>query len=175
MSDIQIDSFSLTTPSIVKFIILDLTVIPGFTSDAVYHFSFYSTTEGKGITFGGNYYTPWPIELSGISYANTNSAARPTLTFGNLDSNKLISNLVILYNDIVGANVTLYETFSTYLNSEDEIYLAKYSFRISKKAYHDYSNISFELRDYLDMERAFMPNRIMTRIDFPGLGINTGL
>jgi len=122
------------------------------------------------INFGGEDYTPYPIQLTGLG-ANSNEAPpRPKLDIANID--KIIGNYTFLYGDVVGAVVTYIRTYEEYLGSSSSISAPSLKFTIARKISHTQSGISFELRTPLDKERAFLPARQMLKKDFPGLGVN---
>lgn len=122
------------------------------------------------VMFGGNTYFPFPIQLSGISFASDGAPPRPQLTVANID--KAMGEAVFKYKDIIGATVIYTRTFSTYLNTSSKISLPPLKYFIAKKITHNKNVISFELRDFRDKERAMLPKRQMLKKDFPGLGIN---
>lgn len=124
----------------------------------------------SSIVFGGDTYTPFPIQITGINQSSEGAPARPKIVISNVT--KYIGGLVFSYNDIIGTTVTFIRTFEPYLGSSSRISLPPLRYYISKKTQHDKTLISFELRDFRDKERAFMPKRQMLKKDFPGLGIN---
>lgn len=124
----------------------------------------------KAVSFGGNDYFPYPIQISEIAFSSDGAPPRPKLVIANV--NKYIGQLAFAYGDIIGAKVTYIRTFSTYLNSPSAISLPPLKYFIAKKTSHNRTTLSFELRDFRDKERAFLPKRQMLKKDFPGLGIN---
>ena len=122
------------------------------------------------LQFDGNTYSPFPIQITGIEASAEGAPARPVINISNIS--KYIGNLVFAYNDIIGAEVTYIRTFSTYLGIGSNVSLPPLRYQIAKKTSHNKSIISFELRQFNDKERAFMPKRQMLKRDFPGLGIN---
>lgn len=124
----------------------------------------------QNVTFGGEIYVPFPIQITGIGFSSEGAPPRPTLSVANI--NKYIGALAFKYSDIIGANVIYTRTFSPYLGLNSKISLPPLKFFIAKKISHNKMGISFELRDFRDKERAFLPKRQMLKRDFPGLGIN---
>lgn len=122
------------------------------------------------VEFGGDSYSPFPVQITGISQSSEGAPARPQLSVSNI--NKYLGSLAFQYGDIVGATVTYTRTFEPYLNQDTRISLPPLRFFVAKKIVHDKTILSFELRDFRDKERAYMPKRQMLKKDFPGLGIN---
>lgn len=122
------------------------------------------------VVFGGNLYTPFPIEIKGYSQSADAAPARPTLSLANV--NKVFGMLSFQYGDLIGAKVTYYRTFQDYLNLPTAKSAAPLKFTIARKSVHNMNIISYELRSPLDKERAKLPKRQMLKRDFPGLGLN---
>lgn len=122
------------------------------------------------ISFGGQSYLPFPIQITGIAMASDGAPPRPQIAVANIT--KQIGALAFQYSDIIGATVTYTRTFATYLNTANKISLPPLKYFIAKKISHNKNGLSFELRDFRDKERAFLPKRQMLKKDFPGLGIN---
>jgi hypothetical protein len=149
-------------------------IIPTFSNlrDEVTTYRFTPNVAGNGtpIQFGGNSYTPYPIELIGYSTTSDEAPARPTLNISNI--NKVFGMLSFALQDIIGAKVTYYRTFENYLNQSTKISAAPLKFTIARKTAHNPAVLSFELRSPLDADRGMLPKRQMLKRDFPGLGIN---
>ena len=122
------------------------------------------------VVFGGDTYVGFPLQISGINQSSEGAPARPQLTIANVS--KYFGYMSFAYNDIIGTTVTFTRTFEPYLGTSSRISLPPLRYYIAKKTHHDKTLISFELRDFRDKERAFLPKRQMLKKDFPGLGIN---
>lgn len=160
-----------TLPAYIELFDIDCTDIPGL--GAVYRFTpniNYEAGVYSNVMFGGDAYTPFPIEITGYSQNSDGAPARPTLRIANV--NKLFGMLSFVYADLIGAKVTYYRTFKDYLNTSVKKSAAPLKFTISRKASHNMSMVTFELRSPLDKERMMLPRRQMLKRDFPGLGIN---
>jgi lambda family phage minor tail protein L len=127
-------------------------------------------TNGSTALFGGETYSPFPVHISGISQSSEGAPPRPSISIANV--NKYIGAMAFQYGDIIGSTVTYIRTFEPYLNQVSRISLPPLRYYIAKKTVHDKTVLSFELRDFRDKERAYMPKRQMLKKDFPGLGIN---
>jgi lambda family phage minor tail protein L len=156
----------ITAPSVSPYIELfklDLSTIPGLAN--IYYLTPSSSTQ---VVWSGQTYLPWAIKIDGIESNGEGSPARPSLSIGNLDINKLIGTLVFANSDIIGAELTYIRTLDSYLNTS--ISLPPITYTISRKTSHNSQVIQFELRSFNDKERAYLPDRQMLKRDFPGLG-----
>jgi len=134
------------------------------------------------ILFGTQEYTPYPIQLTGLSQTTDGAFPRARLDVANILNNAGYNSGTNLFNahvkaheDLIGAEVTYIRTFKTYLSLPSSISAPPMKYYIAKKLNHDSVGISFELRSALDKERAFLPARQMLKRDFPGLGINKAI
>lgn len=66
------------------------------------------------IYWQGNAYQPWPLEAAGFEQRGDGRASAPTLSVGNVDGS--ISALCLYFDDLVGAKLTVRETFAHYLD-----------------------------------------------------------
>lgn len=164
--DIEDLTRNSTLPAYIELFDIDCTSINGI----VYRFTPNVNNNGTPVQFGGDTYTPYPIEITGYSATSDEAPARPTLNISNI--NKLFGMLSFTLQDIIGAKVTYYRTFETYLNQSNKVSAAPLKFTIARKTAHNLSVLSFELRSPLDADRAMLPKRQMLKKDFPGLGIN---
>lgn len=125
------------------------------------------TIESKSIWWQGNEYSTWPYEIEGIAKNSDGSPARPTLRVGNIDS--VISALCLEFDDMVQAKITIYDTFSHYLDAvnfpdgnetanPDECF--KQVFYIDKKSTEIAGeSIEFELASPFDLQGVSIPAR----------------
>ena len=172
---IQQDVLKSEIPVLIELFKVDLskTNEPGLAGSILYLTPMTNAADisaPQPVSFGGNSYSPFPLQITGIESSSEGAPARPTLAVSNIS--KYFGGLVFAYNDIIGAEVTYIRTFSTYLNTSSEISMPPMRYQIAKKVSHNKAAISFELRSFNDKERAFMPKRQMLKKDFPGLGIN---
>lgn len=154
-------------PAYIELFKIDCTNIPAV--NTVYYVT-PMINDTTPIIFGGQEYTPFPIQLTGLSQTSDGAYPRPRIDIANI--NKLFGTLAFLYGDLVGASVTYIRTFAMYIGSSNAISAPPLKFYIAKKLNHDKMGLSLELRSSLDKERAFLPARQMLKRDFPGLGIN---
>ncbi|MCW7764334.1 phage minor tail protein L [Photorhabdus luminescens] len=71
----------------------------------------------KSIWWQGKEYGAWAYEISGISKSSDGSPPRPKLTVSNINS--LISSLCLKFEDMLQAKVTVFDTFSHYLDEKN--------------------------------------------------------
>ena len=174
-SPFAVEIISSTLSPYVELFEMDCTSIPGLGN--IYYF----TTNKTPITYGNIIYQPFPLKLSGIDITSDGAPARPTIEISNISNSdgsilKFIGSLAFLYQDIIGAKITYIRTFSDYLNiNNSRISGPPLKFFIAKKTSHNKLSLAFELRSFLDKERAYLPKRQMLKRDFPGLGLNKNI
>ncbi|HEM8210207.1 MULTISPECIES: phage minor tail protein L [Providencia] len=71
----------------------------------------------KSIWWQGNEYAAWAYEIKGVAKNSDGSPTKPLLKVSNIDG--LVSSLCLQFDDMVQAKVTIYETFSHYLDSRN--------------------------------------------------------
>lgn len=151
----------------VELFDIDCSNIPGI--GVIYRLT-PNTNGSSAVLFGGDTYVPYPIQITDYSQKIDGAPARPKLNISNI--NKVFGLLSFTFEDLIGAKVIYYRTFSTYLGQPTKISAAPLKFEIARKTAHNMTGMSFELRSPLDKERAVLPKRQMLKRDFPGLGIN---
>lgn len=168
---VQQEVLKSETPAYVELFKLDLTSsnIPDLSGQKFYLTPMLNNNYTP-ISFGGQEYLPYPLEITGITQSTEGAPARPTLNIANIS--KYFGALSFQYNDIIGSTVEYIRTFEPYLGLETSISLPPMRFIIRKKLAHNKVGMSFELGFPQDKERSFMPKRQMLRKDFPGLGVN---
>lgn len=166
---IESDVVLPVTPAYIELFQLDLSSIPAL-AGLIYYFT---PSSYASLVWGGQTYLPWAIKLEGVSTSSDGAPARPLLTFGNLDANKLIGTLVFTNSDIIGAKVKYIRTFESYLNTS--LSLPQITYTVGRKTIHNAGVVQFELRSPLDKERGYLPNRQILKKDFPGTGLSKGI
>ncbi|WP_272575336.1 phage minor tail protein L [Providencia sp. PROV273] len=71
----------------------------------------------KSIWWQGNEYGAWPYKIEGMAKSGEGAQSRPKLQVSNVDS--VISSLCLQFDDMAKAKVTVYETFSHYLDTKN--------------------------------------------------------
>ena len=80
-----------------------------------YYFDGGRQNDGNGVTFGGQFYTPIPMEADGFAYNGQGSLPRPTLRVSNLFST-ITALIATLPNGLEGAKVTRIRTLARYID-----------------------------------------------------------
>lgn len=80
-----------------------------------YYFDGGRQNDGNGVNFGGQLYTPIPMEADGFSYNGQGSLPRPTLRVSNLFST-ITALIATLPNGLEGAKVTRIRTLARYID-----------------------------------------------------------
>lgn len=124
-----------------------------------------STPNGQILRFGGQEYTPLPIQAEGFSWTSGGALPRPTMTVAS-NSLALIA-LLINANDLVGCEVRRIKTYRKYLDDgsspNGEATFPIDYFRIEKKAQQNKTRIQFELSSELDQQGRMIPARQVLR------------
>lgn len=165
-----------TTDAYVELIKIDLTTIGGSTFYLTPMSNSYST-----LSFMGQTWTPFPIQITGIGYTYGEAPSRPIMIVSNADL--ILQAASASYGDIVGATVIRYRTFRKFLadgsNPNNNAYLPPDTFIIDQKTNHDNVSISWNLVSKLDIQDDKLPARQMLRQTigsnpgFPGLSSST--
>lgn len=171
---IKVDSNLTTTSAYIELFKLDFSILSGLYGGVGLPI-LYLTPSGVNadntpISFDGNQYIPYPVQVTGLASVSDGAPPRPILDIANVD--KLIGMYTFIYGDVVGASVTYIRTYASYLGISSSISAPPLKFTIARKISHTQASISFELRTPLDKERSFLPARQMLKKDFPGLGLN---
>ena len=171
-----IDELVKLNPSVlVELYVLDvseLTPTEGTTPPAGTLFRFYNggLNELEDIVvWQNNAYTPFPIEVTGYSIEGDKQTPRPTLTISNLDS--IIQELIVAYDDLLGAKIIRKRTFAKFMDSInfciDNVFadptqeLPDTVFYVNKKISESMDVVSFELSSPWDVDDLKLPSRIM--------------
>lgn len=112
------------------------------------------------ITFQGIEYHPWPIESEGFA-RTSDQQPQPKLRVGNVDGS--ITQVCLLFDDMVGARVTRKRTFEKYLDDQPtadpyEEYPPELWF-IERKGAETREAVEFELSSALDFMGIQVPQR----------------
>ena len=118
------------------------------------------------ISFGGNVYSPRPIEATGMGWSGQGSSPRPTIKIANVD--RAITALVVSYPDLIGCKVQLITTLDRYLDgfpdADSAMVLSQDIWYVEQKLEHLPTYVSFSLRGVLDMENKKIPARQALRM-----------
>lgn len=114
------------------------------------------------IVFNGDTYSPFPVEVTGLSKSADGPLPQPVMSISNIGG--FISQQMQLYNDFIGAKVIRYQTFAKYLDGEPEAdpnaKVTEIYFVEQKKAENP-KTVQIKLASAVDVMNAKLPSRIM--------------
>jgi len=125
--------------------------------------------QGKPIFWKGLKYTAWPCQVEGIEADSTGQPTSPTLAVGNIDGT--ISSLCLFFDDLVQATVTIRQTLSKYLDSEnfttinpdaDPTQEVVETWYIDAKTQEDNQTITWQLSNPADLSGQIIPARLIS-------------
>jgi len=148
---------------------IDLTALGGE------HLRFHGYMQVGPITFGGQEYQAWPIQVEGLEQTSEGPQPNPTLTVSNIGSDVngdavpgLVSALCIQFQDMVGAPVTMRRTLGRYLDAvnypdgnpdaDSTQQSPPQRWEIESRLSEDDSVVAFELSNVLDAEGVQIPD-----------------
>ena len=125
----------------------------------------YGLVGTNAISFGGNVYSPMPIQASGFAWSGQGKMPRPILRVGNVGL--LASSLVIGGNGLLGAQVTRIRTFREFLddgsNPDPTAYFVPDIFLLDRISAMNKNYVEFELAAALEQQGLRIPRRVMLR------------
>ena len=154
----------LATTALVEMFEVDLTSL----GDSIYRFHAGTNGLSQPLIWQGNTYSPWPANATGFDYSSNGQLPRPKLQLSNISG--LITALMLILGDLVGAKVTRRRTMSRFLDAAnfpggvnvsadptagfpDEIYY------IDRKSSEDREIVEFELTAAFDVTGVQLPRR----------------
>lgn len=163
-SSITSEIQKLEPSAVIELFVLDLTKF----NAGIYHFHA-GTNELMGrVVFNGIEYYRYPIQATGFDYNGRGQLPRPKLTAANVTG--VISGLVLLYQDMIGAKVIRRRTLVKYLDAvnfasgvnptadptaafEPDVYY------IDRKSAENKDIVEFELAASFDLYGVQLPRR----------------
>ena len=119
------------------------------------------------VTWQGQKYTPWPVEVTGFSISSTGAVARPRMKVGNVGGS--ITAVLIQTGGIEGARFTRKRTQVKYLDAvnfvngnptaDPQACLPDDVFYVSQKVNENPSVVEFELAPVTDLQGVMLPRR----------------
>ena len=150
---------SLEPDAVLDLLTVDLTPIGTPTA-----YNFYAGLDSNygHIIYRTVDYSPWPVEASGFEKTGQGPQNRPSLSLSNV--NGYFSNIMQLYEDVVGASVTRIRTFAKYTDNgaapdANAFILEKYY--VDRKVVENKEVIQLELATPIDFMNRKLPGRIM--------------
>ncbi len=117
-----------------------------------------STQQGaNNITYGGNVYTPYPIQAEGFEWNTRGVLPRPKMTVSNVGS--LISAEMRYNDDFIGLALTRRRTFESLLGTSPLEEFVPDVYIIERKVQENKLVCSFELATRFDAEGVQLPRR----------------
>lgn len=154
----------LTPSAIIELFELDTSSFGGDT------FYFHAGTNGirTRVVWQGQEYQPFPVQVSGFEYNGNGQLPRPKLVVANVTG--VISALVLLYQDLLGAKLTRKRTFAKYLDAvnfdggvnpteDDTASFQDEVFFIDRKSSENKATVEFELAAAFDVTGVKLPRR----------------
>lgn len=159
-SDIQ----KLDPGKIVVLYVLDATILGG----TINRFHPGTNELKASVVWQGNTYQPWPIIAEGFDKTSKGKIPRPTLKVANIGG--VISDIAILYQDLVGATLTRKRTFVRYLDAvnfaggvnptaDPNVHFQDDVFSVNRKVNDNKKFIEFELSAASDVSGVKLPRR----------------
>ena len=154
----------LAPSSVIELYELDASVFSGGT----YYFHAGTNDLRQSITWQGQVYQPYPIEVTGFDYVTGEQIPRPKMSVSNVTG--VITALVLAYDDMIGAKLTRKRTLAKYLDAvnfdggvnasadptaefPDDIYF------IDQKVNENMQVVEFELAASFDVQGIKLPKR----------------
>lgn len=154
----------LAPSAVIELFELDTTAFAG---DIYY---FHAGTNGlrTRVTWQGQAYEPFPVQVTGFEYNGNGQLPRPKLVVANVTG--IISTLVLLYQDLLGAKLTRKRTFAKYLDAvnfdgginptaDDTAAFQDDVFFIDRKSGENKATVEFELAAAFDVTGVKLPRR----------------
>lgn len=154
---------SLSPSALIELFQIDLTKQGG----SVYYGHAGTNDLNVPVVFGGETYTPYPIQADGFKMSGTGALPRPTMTITNIGG--ILSTLARQYNDFAGCKFIRIRTFARFLDAvnfpggnpsaDPSQQLPQQVWYFDRKAEETPQTMKFELAAALDMISSRIPNR----------------
>jgi lambda family phage minor tail protein L len=151
---------ALCTDGLITLYQIDLTRQGG----PIYYFTSAADAD-TDIYWGGQIYTPLPMDASGFEYTTRGAIPQPSVTFSNIfgAGNLLLST----YNGLVGADLVRTVTLLRFLDNgttpDPEAYISRDRFVVAQKTSHTAVAIVFKLAARIDQQGTQLPRRQILR------------
>jgi lambda family phage minor tail protein L len=157
---IQAEIQKLATAEMVELFILDLSPL----GEAVTYRFCSGTVNRAPISYGGQVYTPMPIEAAGFEYSGTGPLPSPALRLA--DETGLIQASMRARNDWRGATVTRILTFKKYLDGQPEAGGGEFPreiYTLDRKSRQEGRVIEWGLESVLNQQGRKLPRRLILK------------
>lgn len=158
---ISAEAQSLTPDNLISLYEIDLTHI----GLGIVRFTPNVAGKTSAISWGGNTYYPWPIEIEGIEKKTEGSAARPSLRAAAILPEM---SALLIGAHLQGAKVSRIRTFRRFLDDGEEPSTTDHfpidCYRIERVSeWISGQSVTLELANPLDIEDAYFPKRQIIR------------
>lgn len=143
---------------------IDLFEVSGYNPGSP--FDSFRFTNHSGVQFADRAYTPLPCQLDSLEYTSEGSQPEPNLTVG--DAGGIITDLILLYDNMEGATVKIIRTQKRYLDGQPDAdptaIVAQADFLVARREQHSPREyVVFVLANPIDIDGAKIPGRICLR------------
>jgi lambda family phage minor tail protein L len=126
------------------------------------------TISGRAVRWKGNPYIPLPIDAEGFEKSGQGQLPTPSLTVA---KDNLIAAAVVTFDDLRGARVIRWRTFTHYLDGEPGAdpnqHFPPDIFRIERKTLQNRMMIRWQLSADIDQQGRQIPGRVATKNHCP--------
>lgn len=154
----------LAPSAVIELFELDTTMFGG----DLYRFHAGTNEIRQRIVWQGNEYQPFPVKVSGFEFNGTGQLPRPKLVVANVTG--LITAMVLLYQDLLGAKLTRKRTLAKYLDAvnfdggvnptaDATAEFLDDVFFIDRKSNENRDAVEFELAAAFDVQGVMLPRR----------------
>jgi len=120
---------------------------------------------GTPISFGGNIYTPHPMELDGFEVQSGGPYPTPSVLFENTGS--VFTPFILQYRNLLGAEFRRIRTFERFLDDGEEpdpySILSEDIYSFDELATHNRTTVGWKLSSAMDQRGAMLPGRMVVR------------
>lgn len=160
LSEIQ----KLSPSAVVELFVLDTTSFGG----DIYYFHAGTNELRSRVIWQGQTYEPFPVQVTGFEFNGNGQLPKPKLTVANVTG--VISTLVLLYQDLLGAKLIRKRTFVKYLDAvnfdggvnptaDPTAEFADDVFFVDRKSNENKATVEFELAAAFDVTGVRLPRR----------------
>ena len=159
---IQADAQGAIPGTDIELYDLDLTALGG----PIFYFTRMVHPTDPVITWRGHPYVPIPVSITGFEKSAKGALPQPKLQVSNLDITVLMG-VVKEYQDLLGATVTRWRTYSQYLDgqpmADPDAHFHPDIFQVEQKTNQDESTIEWLLSASIDQQGKLLPGRQILR------------
>lgn len=154
----------LSPSAVIELFVLDLSAISG----DVFYFHAGTNSLRQRVTWQGQVYEPFPVQVTGFEYNGNGQLPRPKIIVANITG--AITALVLMYQDLLGAKLIRKRTFAKYLDAvnfdggvnptaDPTAEFADDVFFIDRKSNENRDIVEFELAAAFDVTGVKLPRR----------------